>query len=339
MPAISSGKVLVTGANGFIAVWTVKALLDAGFSVRGAVRSLSKAEHLKTIFSSYAGKLEFAIVPDMIEGGAFDQAVVGIDAIVHTASPVHLAANDPAEVIEPAVNGTLGVLRAAAARSASIQRVVYVSSCAAVLTRDAPEPHVYDETCWNDEDVNAVQTLGRAAEPLAKYSASKIFAERAAWAFYEEHKGALSWDLVVVNPPWVFGPVLHEVGSGPKSLNDSNRLLFEAITKGSFTVADNCYTDVRDVAQALLLAVTKPAASGERIIASARSFKWQDFVVAASKTSNKVQPLQASYDATKEVYKVVYNNTKSKEVLGVTYRSLEETTADILKDWETRGYL
>lgn len=65
MPAISSGKVLVTGANGFIAVWTVKALLDAGFSVRGAVRSPSKAEHLKTIFSSNGDKLEFAIVPDM----------------------------------------------------------------------------------------------------------------------------------------------------------------------------------------------------------------------------------------------------------------------------------
>ncbi len=67
MPAISSGKVLLTGANGFIAVWTVKALLDAGFSVRGAVRSPAKAEHLKGIFSSYGDKLEFDIVPDMIQ--------------------------------------------------------------------------------------------------------------------------------------------------------------------------------------------------------------------------------------------------------------------------------
>lgn len=157
---------------------------------------------------------------------------------MHTASPVHLAADDPAEVIDPAVNGTLGVLRAAATRASSVKRVVYVSSCAAVLTRDVPTPRVYDETCWNDADVTAVQTLGRAAEPLAKYCASKIFAERAAWAFYEEQKGALPWDLVVVNPPWVFGPVLHEVRGGLESLNDSNRLLFEAITKCSFTVAE-----------------------------------------------------------------------------------------------------
>ncbi|EIW55909.1 NAD-P-binding protein [Trametes versicolor FP-101664 SS1] len=340
MPAISSGKVLVTGANGFIAVWTVKALLEAGFSVRGAVRSPSKAEHLKTIFSSYGDKLEFAFVPDMVQDGAFDEAAVGVDAIVHTASPVHLTADDPADIIDPAVNGTLGVLRAATANAPSVKRVVFVSTCGTVLTRNAPGPRLYDETCWNEADVSTVQTLGRAAPPLLKYSASKILAERAAWAFYEEHKGSQQWDLVVVNPPWVLGPVLHEVvGSGPESLNNSNRLLFEAITKRSFTVPANCYIDVRDLAQALLLAVTKPSASGERIIASASPFRWEDFILAASTLSSKIQPLETPYDAAAEVYKVVYDNSKSKEVLGVTYRSIEETTADMLNDWETRGLL
>ncbi|EIW55907.1 NAD-P-binding protein [Trametes versicolor FP-101664 SS1] len=335
MPAISSGKVLVTGANGFIAVWTMKAFLDAGFSVRGVVRSPYKTEHLRTIFGAYGDKLDFAIVPDMTVDGAFNQAVLGVDAIVHTASPVHLGADDPAEVINPAVSGTLGVLRAAA----SVQRIVYVSSCATVLTRDAPGSRVYDETCWNEADADAVQTLGRAAAPLAKYSASKIFAERAARAFCEERQGALPWDLVVVNPPWVFGPVLHEVGGGPESLNSSNGLLFEAITKRDFTILVNCYVDVRDLAQALLLAMTKPSASGERIITSARPFRWQDFVVAASTASSKIQPVETPYDATAEVYKVLYDNTKSKEVLGATYRSIEETTADILNDWEMRGWM
>ena len=65
MPAISSGKVLITGANGFIATWAVKVFLDAGFSVRGTVRSPTKADHLKTMFSSHGDRLEFAIVPDM----------------------------------------------------------------------------------------------------------------------------------------------------------------------------------------------------------------------------------------------------------------------------------
>ncbi|KAI0827007.1 NAD-P-binding protein [Trametes gibbosa] len=340
MPAVASGKVLITGANGFIAVWTVKAFLEAGFSVRGTVRSAAKAEHLKTTFSSYADKLEFVVVPDILEKGAFDQAVLGVDAVVHTASPVHLAADEPSEVIDPAVNGTLGILRSAALplALASVRRVVYVSSCAAVLTRDAPA-RVYDETCWNDADARVVETLGRDADPLAKYSASKIYAERAAWAFYEEQKETLPWDLVVVNPPWVFGPVLHEVRGGPESLNPSNSLYFDAVTKGEFTVPDNCYVDVRDLALALTLAVEKPEASGQRIIVSQGKFKWQDFAVAANKISDKIPSLKEPYDASTAEYKIVYNNTKSKEALGITYRTLEETTADILKGWETRGWL
>lgn len=62
-------------------------------------------------------------------------------------------------------------------------------------------------------------------------------------------------------------------------------------------------------------------------------------VLAASTLSSKIQPLETPYDAATEVYKVVYNNSKSKEVLGVTYRSIEETTVDMLNDWETRGLL
>lgn len=65
MPAISTGKVLVTGANGFIAVWVVKTLLEQGFAVRGTVRSESKAAHLRETFASYGDKLEIVIVEDI----------------------------------------------------------------------------------------------------------------------------------------------------------------------------------------------------------------------------------------------------------------------------------
>ena len=65
MPAITSGKVLITGANGFIGAWTAKAFLDAGFSVRAAVRDESKTIHLKKVFAEHGDKLEFALIPDM----------------------------------------------------------------------------------------------------------------------------------------------------------------------------------------------------------------------------------------------------------------------------------
>lgn len=65
MVAVQQGKVLVTGANGFIAVWVVKSLLDQGYSVRGTVRSASKSKHLQELFSKYGDKLEVVVVPDI----------------------------------------------------------------------------------------------------------------------------------------------------------------------------------------------------------------------------------------------------------------------------------
>ena len=65
MPAITSGKVLVTGANGYIAVWIVKSLLDTGFFVRGTVRSESKAGYLREHFKSFGDKLEIVVVEDI----------------------------------------------------------------------------------------------------------------------------------------------------------------------------------------------------------------------------------------------------------------------------------
>ncbi len=65
MPAVNSGKILVSGANGYIAVWVVKKLLEQGYSVRGTVRSESKGTHLKEIFKEYGDKLEIVVVEDI----------------------------------------------------------------------------------------------------------------------------------------------------------------------------------------------------------------------------------------------------------------------------------
>ncbi|OSD07840.1 NAD-P-binding protein [Trametes coccinea BRFM310] len=341
MPAISTGKVLVTGANGFIAAWAVKAFLGAGFAVRGTVRSNAKAEHLTDIFRSYGETFEYTVVSDMTKEGAFDEALRGIDAIVHTASPVNFAAEDPAEVIDPTVNGTLSLLCSAAA-SPAIKRIVMLSSGGAVITRNSPEPRVYDETCWNDADVREVEEKGRDAHPFAKYMASKVLAERRAWQFYEENKAKLSWELVTVTPPWVFGPILHEVGKDSESLTGSNRMLWEAIFNGAYGVPAHsvCWVDIRDLGQALVLSVTKPEAGGQRFVVSAGTFTWEDFAKAAYEITKKAKAPPESYDPAKVMHMVMYDTTKSKEVLGLEYRyGFEETTRDVLKDWEVRGWL
>ena len=71
--------------------------MDRGFFVRAAVRAESKTTYFRQLFKDEVDqvKLDFAIVPDIITPGAFDEAVKDIDAIIHAASPTHLEADDP----------------------------------------------------------------------------------------------------------------------------------------------------------------------------------------------------------------------------------------------------
>lgn len=98
MPAVSApAKILVSGANGYIAVWVVRTLLERGYSVRGTIRSKGKGIHLLNLFKDEveSGKFELVIVPDITAPGAFDEVVKGVDAIEHTSSPFLMSADDP----------------------------------------------------------------------------------------------------------------------------------------------------------------------------------------------------------------------------------------------------
>ena len=72
MPTVAPpSKVLVTGANGYIAIWVVRHLLEKGYLVRGTVRSDTKAEYLRKYFSSYGDKFEVVIIEDFTKVSLF----------------------------------------------------------------------------------------------------------------------------------------------------------------------------------------------------------------------------------------------------------------------------
>jgi nucleoside-diphosphate-sugar epimerase len=108
------------------------------------------------------------------------------------------------DLIVPAVRGTSTILNSALKYGTNVKRIVLTSSLVAIRELD-PNPRTYDETNWNNAAVTAVETKGSAAGPALFYLASKTLAERAAWEFVEAHKTELKWDLVAINPPWVFG--------------------------------------------------------------------------------------------------------------------------------------
>ena len=128
--------VLVTGANGYVASWLVKRLLDEGLTVHAVVRNPSddqKVGHLTKIASESKGVLKL-FKGDLLQKGSYTEAMKGCELVYHTASPFSTAVKDPQkELIEPAVLGTENVLLSAN-EVESVKRVVVTSSCAAIYT-------------------------------------------------------------------------------------------------------------------------------------------------------------------------------------------------------------
>ncbi|KAI0711534.1 NAD(P)-binding protein [Earliella scabrosa] len=346
MPAIDSGKVLVPDANDFIAMWLVKALLERGFSVRGTVRSAAHGAHLKQTFASYGRRLEYVIVEDIAQDGAFDEAVKNVNAIAHT-TPSQSRAREPDELIRHAVKGTTGLLASTAKHGSRVKRVVLTSSSGGPTPASATEPNgprVLD--ACNDTPVHEVRVMDREASSFETYCASKVLAERAAWGWWGEHKAqdGLQWDLVVILSPLVLGPWLHKV-ERVEDLDESLRLYHQGVLKGqmshdSLATSGAPWVDVRDAAEAHVLAVVNPAAGGERILISAAPFKWQELVTAAWRVEGQKTPTDnMTYEPVKATHHVEHSTEGESSLLGLKYRSLEETTRHMIHEFRCRGWV
>ncbi len=117
-----SAPVLITGANGYIASWLVKYLLESGHDVHATVRDPSnpdKVGHLRALADGASGTLTL-FAADLLDDRAFDEAMAGCELVFHTASPFILSVKDPQrDLVDPAVQGTRNALGSANRVSAS----------------------------------------------------------------------------------------------------------------------------------------------------------------------------------------------------------------------------
>ncbi|VDB82642.1 unnamed protein product [Peniophora sp. CBMAI 1063] len=348
MPAVPApAKVLVSGVNGYVGMWVAETYLAEGYSVRGTVRSVSRAgKHIKETFSKYGDKFELVEVKDITAPGAFDQAVQGIDVVAHTASPFHYDAEDPAEIIDPAKKGTVSILESILAHGKDVKRVVLLSSIVAVWTMFVDKPTTFTEKDWNEQAIQLVNEKGKDADGATKYGASKTLAEKAAWALIEEHKP--TWDLAVLNPPYIWGPPIHEVNSSDK-LNTSQKMLFDILTK-AWPDADYDSqakalggVDVRDIALAHVRATQLPQAGGTRALIGSFGGYGQDVLDIANALQPRAWaelPKGPKPGGTKGKGSLLNIDTAQfRRVYGFQLHTIEETVRDSLEDFKKRGWI
>lgn len=323
-------KVLVTGASGFLAQHVILKLLEKGYDVRGTVRSLKRADEVRSVLGKHNSKgaaIEL-VEADLGADKGWAEAAAGCKYVQHVASPFPtVQPKDENELIRPAREGALRVLKAA--KAAGVKRVVMTSSFAAIgYGHGDKRPEVSDETMWSNPD-------GPDNTP---YTKSKTLAERAAWDYVNgEGKGL---ELAVINPVGIFGPALSKDVS--TSLEIPIRLM-NGKTPGVPRIGFSM-VDVRDVADAQVRAMEIPEAAGQRFLAT-EGFVWfadaADMLRQAFPAYDKKIPKRQVPDVAiklMSVFQPVYrqlvpelgrtrkaSNAKAEKVLGLKFRSAKES--------------
>ena len=341
----SSKPVLVTGASGFVALHTIIQLLQQGYSVRATLRSLSReAEVRETISKHVQANDRLEILPaDLEQESGWNEAMQNVEYVLHIASPFPLfEPKHEDELIIPAVQGTLRVLRAA--HKAGVRRVVQVSSNAAISAGHSGENKIFTEADWSDVEKN-----------IGAYSKSKTLAERAAWDFINGAENLNKMELAVINPPLILGPVPNK---NVRTSIELVRTMMLGQVPGVGRIKMGA-VHVRDVASAIILAMNTPEAAGNRFLVAADKSMWlkdiadllYDKYAARGYKINRIQfpsflvRFIALFD--KKISRVTesldwdyeLSNEKAKRILKWTPRSAEESILSMAESLIEQGFV
>jgi len=232
------------------------------------------------------------------------------------------AAEDPVnEIIKPAVEGTLNVLRSC--QQVGVKSVVLTSSMSAVAPR--PEPRVKSEVHWSDPN--------KQKQRGSWYGASKTLAERAAVEFVDKMSVEKKIRLVRICPTWTIGPMLQPV-------TNYTNIKFAAYVSG--TAVDRIpndsisFIDVRDCAEHHVAAYEGQYEG--RFMSVVESWHWND-VIACMKTCHPSMKLPKPVEEGVVVARPTQFDRSRIDSLGISVRSMKEVIEENVEYCRSMGLL
>ncbi|MGX7001427.1 hopanoid-associated sugar epimerase [Caballeronia sp. KNU42] len=240
------GRVLVTGASGFVGSAVARIARERGFDVRVVIRKTSSRQNLEGLDAE-------VVIGDMRDEASMRAAMKGVRYLLHVAADYRIWARDPGEIERANLEGTEATMRAALAEG--VERIVYTSSVATLKV--SPAGDVVDET----KPAQAHQTIGA-------YKRSKVLAERAV----ERMVANDGLPAVIVNPSTPIGP--RDVKPTP-----TGRIIVEAATGKipAFVDTGLNLVHVDDVANGHFLALER-GVIGERYILGGENLSLQQML-------------------------------------------------------------
>ncbi|MCJ1224573.1 hypothetical protein MMC12_001218 [Toensbergia leucococca] len=329
--------VLLTGGSGHLGFRALVYALEAGYHVRAAVRSQSKAQAILNAPSIKAlgpgKKLEFVVVPDILANGAYGEALKDVKKVVHIASPIAFPTDDyDRDLIQPAIQGTMGILKSAI-KVPSVERIVITSSGVAIMTW---EDFFANETDRIFDDSDTVpDPAGPYGHHFQAYCASKTLALNATTRFVETEKPA--FDVINILPGFIIGK--NELVTDAKDiLNGTNGAAFAQIL-GHKAEGPTPYVTVHvdDVAKVHILALD-PKIQGNQNFAAVYGHPddaaWGDAVDIVKKNyPGLVEDGTLPADQIAPSKRVRFVGNRTEKVMGIKFQDYEAQVKSVTEHY------
>mmetsp|Transcript_41367 Transcript_41367/g.95843 ORF Transcript_41367/g.95843 Transcript_41367/m.95843 type:complete len:333 (-) Transcript_41367:188-1186(-) len=310
--------VVVTGASGFIGAHIVRECLERGFTVNACVRNKDDPKNKFLLdMARDIGKGSIRLFSaDLVTEGAYDEAVSNADAVIHAAAQVDPGViKDPwTDMVRPSTEGARNILRSV--NKFKVKHYVHTSSMAAVGSAPGRQS---TEADWSTVPIEEIP-----------YNFAKTEAERLVW---RETEGK-PYTVSCINPSMVFGPCLAKPHA-----KASPYVFRQALYGNNQPNQPYSVVDVREVATAHVEAMLRPEAHGKRFILDADepSIAVNDLIQKCREMFPQVRfddaPGSKGWNQAwgKQPKRSGLDNSRSKQVLGITYRPMDATIRDTVQ--------